>query len=71
MKKVEVKEMKENNEKLQLSYYFFKDMAEKNEQFCIKEIAEKTKWNISMSNPEHFTPHVRVKETSIPENWKP
>ena len=25
----------------------------------------------SVSNPEHFTPHVRVKETSIPENWKP
>ena len=24
-----------------------------------------------VSNPEHFTPHVRVKETSIPENWKP
>jgi len=26
---------------------------------------------LNVSNPEHFTPHVRVKETSIPENWKP
>ena len=33
MKKVEVKEMKENNEKLQLSYYFFKDKAEKMNNF--------------------------------------
>ena len=59
MKKVEVKEMKENNEKLQLSYYFFKDKAEKNEQFCIKEIAEKTKWNIS------------TVRTYIGKKWKP